>query len=311
MKNPINNDYDVIIAGAGPAGLTASIYAVRSGMKAVVLEKELPGGKVGKTGEIENYPGFDKIEGPELAFKFVDQAIKLGANIEYSGLKSYKKEGNSFIVQLTNGKTITGTTLILATGTKERLLNVPGEKELYGKGVSYCAVCDGANFKNEVVAVVGGGYSAVEESIFLSRLVSKVHLIHRSQKFRVDQKLLDKLKANEKVELHLDSVVKSINGQNSVEGVTIQSLLDNSEKSIGIKAIFPFIGQNPVTEFIEQTTILDENKHIVGDENMKTTIEGLFVAGDVRRSPLKQIATAVSDGALAGQNAVKYIENLD
>ncbi|QBQ07292.1 thioredoxin reductase [Spiroplasma gladiatoris] len=311
MKNHIKNDYDVIIAGAGPAGLTAAIYVVRSGMSAVVLEKELPGGKVTKTGEIENYPGFDKIEGPDLAFKFVDQATKLGAVLEYSGLKKYKKQKEGFIVELTNGKTITGTALILATGTKERLLNVPGETEFYGKGVSYCAVCDGANYKNEIVAVVGGGYSAVEESLFLTRLVDKVHLIHRSQKFRVDQKLLEKLKTNENIILHLDSVVSSINGDTKVNSVTIENLNNNEKYNIDIAAIFPFIGQDPVTEYIDEQNILNETKHILGDENMKTQVEGLFVAGDVRQSPLKQIATAVSDGALAGQNAVKYIENLD
>ncbi|WP_338985222.1 thioredoxin-disulfide reductase [Spiroplasma endosymbiont of Diplazon laetatorius] len=310
MKNHINTDFDLIIAGAGPAGLSAAIYAGRAGLSVLLLEKEAPGGKVIKTGEIENYPGFTMIQGPELAMHFFEQATAMGAQFEYSGLKDFDKT-DIFTVELENGKTLTSKALIIATGTKENLLGVPGEIELYGKGVSYCAVCDGSFYKEMPVAVVGGGYSAIEESIFLTRFVSKVYLIHRSQKFRVDQKTLEKARSNEKIEFILDSVVESIQGEDKVSSVKIKNTLENSEREIPVNAVFPFIGFYPVTNFVKQIQILDEEKHVVGDERMRTKIEGLFVAGDVRNTPFRQIATATADGALAGQNAVNYIESLD
>ncbi|AHI52421.1 thioredoxin-disulfide reductase [Spiroplasma culicicola] len=310
MKNHIKTDYDLIIAGAGPAGLTASIYAGRAGLNVLILEKEAPGGKVIKTGEIENYPGFTMINGPDLAMKFYEQAMAMGANLEYSGLKEFKKD-EVFYVSLENGKEVTSKALIIATGTKENLLGVPGEIELYGKGVSYCAVCDGSFYKEMPVAVVGGGYSAVEEAIFLTRFASKVYLVHRRQDFRVDHKTLNKAKNNEKIEFILDTVVEKINGSNKVESIDIKNTNDNSTQNIKVDAIFPFIGQYPITHFIKQAEILNDEKHIKADENMKTAIEGLFTAGDVRNTPFRQIATAVADGALAGQNAVTYIENLE
>ncbi|AOG60037.1 thioredoxin reductase [Spiroplasma helicoides] len=310
MKSLTNADYDLIIAGAGPAGLTAAIYACRAGLNVIVLEKDVPGGKIVKTGDIENYPGYTNIQGVDLALKFVEQATELGAKIEYSGLKSFKKD-KFFYVELTNGNIITGGALIISTGSKENTLGVPGEEEFYGKGVSYCAVCDGANFKGQKMAVVGGGYAAVEEAIYLTRFAEKVFLIHRRQGFRVDSKLLDKLNKNDKIELVLDSVVKTINGDNNVQSVTIQNVNDKSVSTIQVGAVFPFIGQYPITEFIQNKEILNETNHIKSDINMSTKIEGLFTAGDVRDTPLRQIATAVSDGAIAGQNAVKYIENLN
>ncbi|QEH61302.1 thioredoxin reductase [Spiroplasma chinense] len=310
MKNHTNTDHDIIIAGAGPAGLTAGIYAGRAGLNVLILEKEAPGGKVIKTGEIENYPGFTNINGPDLAMNFYEQAMAMGAQLEYSGLKQFDKVDDIFKVSLENGKEITSKALIIATGTKENLLGVPGEGDLYGKGVSYCAVCDGSFYKEMPVAVVGGGYSAVEEAIFLTRFASKVYLIHRREEFRVDNKTLDKAKSNPKIEFILNTTVEKINGSNKVESVDIINL--NGEKTnLTVDAIFPFIGQYPITEFINHKDILNDERHIKADENMKTSVEGLFVAGDVRVTPFRQIATAVSDGALAGQNAVYYIENLD
>ncbi len=310
MKNHIKTDYDLIIAGAGPAGLTAALYACRAGLNVLVLEKEAPGGKVVKTGEIENYPGFNSINGPDLAFKFFDQATAMGAKFEFSGLLDFEKQ-DIFTVKLENGKEITCKSLIIATGTKENLLGVPGEKELYGKGVSYCAVCDGSFYKDVPVLVVGGGYSAIEEAIFLTRFASIVYIVHRSQNFRVDNKSLEKAKKNEKIKFILDSVVERINGDNKVESVDVKNLKTQKTESFEVKGIFPFIGQYPVTSFIKHEEILNDQRHIKSDENMKTLIEGLFVAGDVRNTPFRQIATAVADGALAGQNAVSYIENLD
>ncbi|AUB31131.1 thioredoxin-disulfide reductase [Spiroplasma floricola] len=308
MKNHINTDYDLIIAGAGPAGLSAAIYAGRAGLNVLVLEKEAPGGKVIKTGEIENYPGFTNIQGPDLAMHFFEQANAMGAKFEFSGLKDFEKK-EIFEIELENGKVLTAKALIIATGTKENLLGVPGEIDLYGKGVSYCAVCDGSFYKDMPVAVVGGGYSAIEESLFLTRFASKVYLIHRSQKFRVDQKSLQKAKTNEKIEFILDTIVEKIEGKDKVSSIKIKNTIKNEESELKVNAIFPFIGHYPVTSFIKQIEVLDEEKHIIGDERMRTKIEGLFVAGDVRNTPFRQIATATADGALAGQNAVNYIEN--
>ncbi|AUM62320.1 thioredoxin-disulfide reductase [Spiroplasma monobiae] len=310
MKNHINTDFDLIIAGAGPAGLSAAIYAGRAGLKVLVLEKEAPGGKVIKTGEIENYPGFTNIQGPDLAMHFFEQATAMGAEFEFSGLKDFERN-EVFNVELENGKTLTSKALIIATGTKENLIGVPGEVELYGKGVSYCAVCDGSFYKEMPVAVVGGGYSAIEESMFLTRFASKVYLIHRSQKFRVDNKTLEKAKSNNKIEFILDSIVESIEGTDKVSSVKIKNTINYSKSEIEVNAVFPFIGHYPVSHFVKQIQILDEDKHVVGDEKMRTKIEGLFVAGDVRNTPFRQIVTATSDGALAGQNAVNYIESLD
>lgn len=313
MKNHIKVDYDVVIVGAGPAGLSAAIYACRSNLKVLILEKNVPGGKVVLTNDIENYPGFKSIDGPTLASKFIEQAQALGALFEYSGLKSFFKD-QVFNITLENDKKITSKVLILATGTKENLLGVEGEKQFYGKGVSYCATCDGPSprFKQKVVIVVGGGYSAVEEALFLTKFASEVHLIHRSKKFRVDTKTFTKLKSNTIVQIHTDCVVKKILGT-TTDGVTGAEIWDQElKKTFQIKCtgVFPFIGQYPVTDYINEKDILNDTKHIVTNENMQTIIEGLFAAGDVRNTPFRQIATAVADGALAGQNAVKYIEEI-
>lgn len=317
MKNPTSTttDYDVIIAGAGPAGLTAGIYTGRSGLKVLILEKNTPGGKVVYTNEIENYPGFKKVDGFTLATHFIEQAQEMGAVIEYSGLKSYQKVEDYFSVELENDKVLTSKTLILATGTKENFLKVPGEKEFYGQGVSYCATCDGPSprFKDQPIVVVGGGYSAIEEAIYLTRFGSTIHIVHRSKKFRVDARALTKAQTNPKIVFHYDSVVEEIVGDKTsgVTKVIVKNLLTDAKTEVACVGIFPFIGQNPVTDFISDEKILNETKHIVADENMNTVITGLFTAGDVRNTPFRQIATAVADGALAGQNAVKYIENLD
>ncbi|QHX35615.1 thioredoxin reductase [Spiroplasma sp. TIUS-1] len=307
----MNKKFDIIIAGAGPAGLSAAIYAARAEMNVAVLERSTPGGKVMKTAEVENYPGFNTILGPELGIKFFEQAMNLGANFIYAGLKSFKKENDTFIVTLENGEVIESKALIIATGSKENLIGVPGEVELYGKGVSYCAACDAAFHKGKEVVVVGGGYSAIEEAIFLTRFVNKVYLVHRRQEFRADKKSVDKAKANPKIEFILDSVVTKINGTNKVETVDVKSLITNDIKTIPVSAIFPFIGQTAESKFIEDEKLMNSDKNIIVNEKMETTVKGLWSAGDVRVTPFRQIATAVADGALAGQEAVKYLELLD
>ncbi|AKX33729.1 thioredoxin reductase [Spiroplasma litorale] len=312
MKNLIKTDYDLIIVGEGPAGLSAAIYSCRAGLRTILLENSTPGGKVMKTDSVENYPGFKTIKGPDLGFHFYEQALNLGAVEAGSGIKNYKKENDVFIVELINGKIITGLAMIIATGTKENLLKVPGELEYYGKGVSYCATCDGAFYKEkDELAVVGGGYSAIEEAIFLTRFVGKVYIIHRRQGFRVDKKSIEKAKNNNKIEFILDSVVTEIKGSKEVESITIKNLVDEDIRELKVSAIFPFIGHVPNTNFINDKSILNEEGFILTNDKMETDIKGLFAAGDVRDTPFRQIATAVSDGAIAAQFAIKFIENLN
>ncbi|WP_338983629.1 thioredoxin-disulfide reductase [Spiroplasma endosymbiont of Othius punctulatus] len=306
----MNKKFDVIIAGAGPAGLTSSIYVSRAEYKVAVLEKGAPGGKVIRTAEVENYPGYTSITGPELGMKFYEQAMAMGANFIYSGLETFEKDGDTFLVTLENAEVIESKALIIATGSKENLIGVPGEVELYGKGVSYCATCDGAFYKGKEVVVVGGGYSAIEEAIFLTRFVDKVYLVHRRQEFRADKKSVDKARTNPKIEFILDSVVTKINGDKKVANVEIKNIISNETKSIEVSAIFPFIGQTAETHFMDKKLVNTE-KNIIVNEKMETTIKGLYSAGDVRVTPFRQIATAVADGALAGQEAVKYLEKLD
>jgi thioredoxin reductase (NADPH) len=308
MKNLIS-DYDLVIAGAGPAGLSAGVYAGRAGLKVLILEAEAPGGKVIKTDDVENYPGFDSIKGPELAMKFINQAMAQNCEFEYSGVEEFKKVDDLFEIILQSGKIITSKTFIIATGTKENKIGVPGEDELYGKGVSYCAVCDAAFYKEKDVAVVGGGYAAVEEGMYLTRFAKNVTIIHRRQGFRADDRTLEKAKANEKIHFVLDSVVTKISGETKVEKIEIENLVDHLKTELPVEAIFPFVGSYPITSFVKQNEILNEQKYIIVNEKMETSIKGLFAAGDVRVTPLRQIVTATSDGALAGQMAVEYIQH--
>lgn len=311
MKNPIKKiEYDVVVIGSGPAGMSAAIYTGRAGLKTLILEKEAPGGKIIKTEEIENYPGFERINGPDLAIKFYNQVNSYGVEYIYTGIKKFEKINDVFKIVLDNTETVTSKTIIIATGTRENKIGVEGEDKFYGKGVSYCAVCDAAFYKEQQICVVGGGYSAIEEAIFLTRFASKVYIIHRRDKFRADDKQLTKAKNNPKIEFILDSVVEKITGDTKVASVHVKNLKTSKKIILDVKAIFPFIGSVPNTAFIKDTTILDENKNIITDAKMETEISGLFAAGDVRNTPLRQVATAVGDGAMAGQKVVEYIEKL-
>lgn len=223
MKNLTNDVYDVLIVGAGPAGLTAAIYTTRAGLKTVVFEHSAPGGKLVKTDLIENYPGFETITGPDLAMKMYMQATSLGAEIQFYGVSKITKNEDLFEVELSNGEIKKAISVILASGTEENKLGIPGEDKLYGKGVSYCAVCDGAFYKNKPVAVVGGGYSAVQEAMYLSQLVDKVYLIVRRDVFRADANKVAKLKAQKNVEFILKSQVKQINGEEKVESILVNT----------------------------------------------------------------------------------------
>jgi len=300
---------DVLIVGAGPAGLAAAIYAGRSQLDTLVLDQMMPGGQLLITEEIENYPGFyEGITGFELSEKFRQHAEKFGAKIE-SGkpVESVDLDGEIFVVKA-GGEEFRGKTLIWAAGSTPRKLNVPGEAEFVGRGVSYCAVCDGAFFKDRTVAVVGGGDSALEEALYLTKFAKKVYLIHRRDKFRAVKIIQDRVKRNEKIEPVLNKVVVSINGKDFVESVTLKDTVTGEESVLPVDGVFIFIGNEPNVAPVAHLVDTTEQGFIITDEEMKTKTPGLFAAGDVRHKPLRQVVTAASDGAVAAMSASKYIE---
>lgn len=311
MKKHTNENLkDILIIGGGPAGLTAGVYAARAGMKTIILEKEAPGGKMVKTDTIENYPGFDSIKGPDLALKMYMQVINLGAEFVYDEVIKIEKNEETFTITTRNGQTIEALSVIVATGTLENKLGIPGENQFYGKGVSYCAVCDGAFHKGNPVVIVGGGYSAVEEGIYLSKFVSKLYVVVRKDHFRVDPVTLSKLEQLDNVEFIMNTVVKKVNGADKVESVEIENVLTKETKTLNVTGLFPYIGATPVTQFLENLNLDKSEGYLTGDAKLKSNVKGLFIAGDVREVPLRQIAIAAGDGALAGQMAVNYVQEL-
>ena len=301
--------YDIIIVGGGPAGLTASIYALRAKKSVLLIERYMPGGQVVQTGKIENYPGFKSIDGMELSNLMFEQASDLGLETIYSDVIEY--DINSKIKKI---KTYDGTfeskTLVLAMGAVARQLDVENEKKYIGKGISYCATCDGNFYKDKVVAVVGGGNTSFEDCLYLADIVSKIYLIHRRDEFRGDVYTLQKLKEyekNGKIEFVLNSVVKSLNGDDKLRSVVVENKLDKKEREIVIDGLFVAIGRRPDTNLIQDKINLDENGYILTDENMRTNVEGVYAIGDVRQKRLRQIVTACSDGAIASVDIIDYI----
>jgi len=300
--------WDVIIVGAGPAGLAAGIYAGRSELATVILDR-MPGGQLLITEEIENYPGFyEGITGFELSEKFRQHAEKFGAKIENGHTVSeVSLDGEIFVVKTDYGE-FRGRTLIWAAGSNPRKLGVPGEAEFVGRGVSYCAVCDGAFFKDRVVAVVGGGDSALEEALYLTKFAKKVYLIHRRDKFRAVKIIQERVKKNEKIEPVLNKVVVSINGKDFVESLTLEDTQTGERTELPVDGVFIFIGNEPNVAPVIHLVDTDPSGFIITDEEMKTKTPGLFAAGDVRSKPLRQVVTAASDGAVAAMSATKYLE---
>jgi thioredoxin reductase (NADPH) len=301
--------YDVVIVGAGPAGLAAGVYAGRSQLKTVILDQMMPGGQLLITEQIENYPGFyEGIAGFELSDRMRQHAEKFGAKVE-SGkpVSSVDLDGETFVVK-TEGGEYRGKTLIWAAGSTPRKLGVPGEVEFLGRGVSYCAVCDGAFFKDRVVAVVGGGDSALEEALYLTKFAKKVYLIHRRDKFRAVKIIQDRVLKNEKIEPVLNKVVESINGKDFVESLTLRDTKTGELSELPVDGVFIFIGNEPNVAPVAHLVETTPQGFIITDEEMKTKTPGLFAAGDVRHKPLKQVVTAASDGAVAAMSATKYLE---
>ena len=298
--------YDTIIIGAGPAGMTAALYAARSNLKVALIEGGLPGGQMNNTSDIENYPGYANISGPELAEKMFEPLENLGVEHLYGFVENVKDHGE-FKKVVTDDQVYETRTVIVATGSKHRLLGVPGEEELNSRGVSYCAVCDGAFFRDQDLLVVGGGDSAVEEAIFLTRFAKSVTIIHRRDELRAQKVLQDRAFANEKIKFIWDSVVKEIKGENRVESVVIENVKTGQVTEQAFGGVFIYVGLDPVSDFVQELQIRDQAGWIVTDDHMKTSVAGVFAVGDVRQKNLRQVTTAVGDGAIAGQEAYKYI----
>jgi len=301
-------DYDLVIIGGGPAGLTAGLYASRARLHTVLIEKVALGGQILITDWIENYPGFPEgLSGYELAQKLNEQARKFDLQIENSEVLSVDFSEKIKKVNLRD-RVITALTVIIATGASPKRLGVPGENKFYGRGVSFCATCDGPFFKDCVVAAVGGGDTAVQESIYLTKFAKKVYLIHRRDEFRAEKILQERAFENEKVEIVWDSVVKSIDGGlTNVEKITVENVKTGETRSLSVDGCFIWVGILPNTDYLNKDVELDEFGFVRVDSNMETSVPGVFAAGDVRNTPLRQIVTAVGDAAIAAYSAEHYI----
>ena len=300
---------DLIIIGAGPAGLSACLYASRAGLNVLMLDSGAPGGKLNVSAEIENWPGQKKKTGPELAYEMYEHALSIGGKQAFGEVnKIINHEKYKEVV--TTDNTYQAKAVLIATGTKERKMQIPMEDELTGHGVSYCAVCDGPFFKDEEVAVIGGGNSALEEAIYLTKFVSKVHLIVRRDVFRADKIIQDHVYANEKIEIHfLKKPHHLIEKDGKVDKLALEDSKTGEISELAVKGVFPFVGLDPITNFVSDLGICDEHGYIITDETMKTKVPGIYAAGDVRQKILRQVVTAANDGAVAGQQIAHYLES--
>jgi len=301
--------YDLLIIGSGPAGLSAAIYASRANLKTAIIESGAPGGKVINIDEIANYPGIASISGFDLASNMFNHAMSFGAEFISGQVTNIVCEGQVKKV-ICEDNTYETSAVIIATGTKAKLMGVPGEEQFFGRGVSYCAVCDGALFKDQPMAVIGGGNSALQEAIYLSRFASKIYLIHRRNEFRGEKSLADAVKSNPKIELVLNTTPVEIKGDKKVNSIIVKNVITNEEKKLMVSVVFPFVGTTPISNFVQNLGICDEVGYVIVDTKMETTVKGIYAAGDVRVTPLRQIATAVSDGAVAAIEAERYIEKI-
>ncbi len=303
--------YDVVIVGAGPGGLATAIYAGRAGLDTVVIEREVPGGLVATTDAIENYPGIPGITGAELAEAFREHATRFGAEIVMDQIESVSVEEDGARVAVGTQAEYGGRALVIATGSAPRSLGVPGEEEFRGRGVSYCATCDGAFFRDREVACVGGGDSAVQEALYLSRVASKVHIIHRRDELRAVDILKNRVEATENVDVVWNSVVEEIEGDAAVENLRLRNVVDDSESRLPVSGVFIYVGTDPATGFLNGLLPLDSQGYVLASEDTTTEVPGVFAVGDVRQKAQKQIATAVGDGAAAGKAIEEYLESIE
>lgn len=302
--------YDVIIAGAGPAGMTAAVYTSRASMSTLMIERGIPGGQMANTEDVENYPGFESILGPELSTKMFEHAKKFGAEYAYGDIKEIK-DGVEYKTVVAGSKEYKARAVIITTGAEYKKLGAPGEKELGGRGVSYCAVCDGAFFKNKELFVIGGGDSAVEEGVYLTRFASKVNIVHRRDELRAQAILQKRAFDNEKVNFIWSHTVKQINEKNGKVGsITLVSTKNGEEQELPADGVFIYVGMVPLSKPFESLGITNENGYIVTNDQMETKVPGIFAAGDIREKTLRQIVTATGDGSIAAQAVQHYVEEL-
>ncbi|MGY3765221.1 thioredoxin-disulfide reductase [Vagococcus vulneris] len=302
--------YDVIIIGSGPAGMTAALYASRSGLSVLVIERGAPGGQMMNTSEVENYPGFDMIQGPDLAIKMYDNAIKFGTENAYGNVQRIEDKGDYKVV-VCEDASYEAKTVIIATGSEHRKIGIPGEEGFSGRGVSYCAVCDGAFFRDKHLVVVGGGDSAVEEGLYLTQFASKVTIVHRRDQLRAQNILQDRAFKNERVDFIWNHVPIEIKGDDTkVTSIRLENVVTKEQADFEADGVFIYIGLDPLTEPFKNMGITDSEGWILTNERMETAIPGVFAVGDVRKTVLRQIATAVGDGSIAGQEVYNYLQNL-
>lgn len=303
--------YDLIIIGAGPAGLSAAVYGRRAGLKLAVIEQEsMSGGQVLNTCEVDNYLGLPGINGFDLGTRFRDHADQMNVEFIKAKVKAIQDKGRSKSVETDTGVVYEARSLILAAGAEHALLEVPGEQELKGRGVSYCAVCDGAFFKGRDVAVVGGGDVAVEDAVYLARMCRKVYLIHRRDSLRAAKSLQDKLFACDNVEILWNCTVSKIYGTDLVEGLTLKRRQEDTESELAVEGVFIAVGMRPQTEAFAGAAACDERGYLIANEDCSTNVPGVFAAGDIRTKSLRQIVTAVSDGACAVSSVERYLSGM-
>lgn len=302
--------YDVIIAGAGPAGMTAALYASRANLSTLMIERGIPGGQMANTEDVENFPGFSHILGPDLSNKMFEHAQKFGAEYAYGDIKEVRDDGDVKTV-IAGNKEYKAYAVIITTGAEYKKLGVPGEEELGGRGVSYCAVCDGAFFKGKELVVVGGGDSAVEEGVYLTRFASKVTIVHRRDQLRAQKILQQRAFDNDKVEFIWNHTVKEIREKDGKVGsVLLVNTKTGEEQEFSTDGVFIYIGMLPLNEAVRHLGITNEEGYVVTNEKMETSIPGIFAAGDIREKPLRQIVTATGDGSIAAESAQKYVESV-
>lgn len=301
--------YDVLVIGAGPGGMTAAIYAKRSNLDVAFIEKGAPGGKVALTSTIENYPGFDSIQGFQLSLNIYNQTKLLEIEHIYGEVVSFDKYEDVFTVITIDNVIRYAKSIILATGMTEKKFGIPGEEAFYGRGISYCAICDGVFYKNLEVAVLGAGNSAFKEARFLATIAKKVYLVHRTDKFRADEIEVIQTKKIANIEILTHKEMKSFNGNKKIESITFINTKTKAEEELKIDGVFSFIGYVPITNYINHELVKLDNFYIISNNSMETFTKGIYAIGDVTVKEYRQIATAISDGAIAALEAKKYIEN--
>lgn len=298
--------YDIIIVGAGPAGMTACIYACQAKKKVLLLEKSVYGGQIVIADKVKNYPGFEEISGYEYANKLYNQVKKFNPDIKFEEVLQINNN-DDFKEIITSKNSYKSKTVIIATGSKNRKLGLNNEDNLIGKGISYCATCDGMFFKDKIVAIYGGGNNAIDEALYLSDIVNKLYVIYRGKEFKIDSINLEKLKERKNVEFLLNSNIIDIVGKNSLESIIIKNNETNKENTLNLNGLFIAIGHIPVSSMCNNLVNTDKNGYIIANEDCLTNVEGIFTAGDVRIKSVRQLTTACSDGTVAALNAFKYI----